>query len=59
MKINVSRICLKRVTGMKTFQMRMKIKVETNEINASRLCLKKRHRNESIPNAEENKSKNY
>ena len=40
MKINVSRICLKRVTGMKTFQMRMKIKVETNEINASRLCPK-------------------
>ena len=31
MKINVSRICLKRVTGMKTFRMRMKIKVENNE----------------------------
>ena len=25
---------------MKTYQMRMKIKVETNEINASRLCPK-------------------
>ena len=30
MKINVSRVCLKRVTGMKTFQLRMKIKIKSN-----------------------------
>ena len=43
---------------MKTFQMRMKIKVETNEINASRLCPKSVTEMKN-PNAEENKSKNY
>ena len=88
MKINVSRICLKRVTGMKTFQMRLKKIVKRNKVNVSRTCPKSltetktfrtrmkikvktnenqrvsdlsktRHRKENIPNADENKSKNY
>ena len=58
MKVNVSRICPKNVTGMKTLQMRMKIKVKTIEIQRVLDLSKKRHRNENIPNADENKSKN-
>ena len=43
---------------MKTFQMRMKKKVETIENQRVSDLSKKRHRNENIPNAEENKSEN-
>ena len=58
MKINVSRICPKSITGMKTFQMRMKIKVKAIENQRVPDLSKKRHSNENIPNADENKSKN-
>ena len=44
----------KKVTGMKTFQMRMKIKVKTIENQRVPDLSKKRHRNENIPNADEN-----
>ena len=53
-----SRICPKSVKGMKIFQMRMKIKVKTIENKRVSDLSKKRHRNENIPNADENKSKN-
>ena len=43
---------------MKTFQMRMKIKVKTIENQRVSDLSKMRHRNENIPNADENKSKN-
>ena len=56
MKINVSRICPKSVTGMKTFQMRMKMKVKTNENQRVSDLSKKRHKDENIPNAYENES---
>ena len=42
---------------MKTFQMRMKIKVKTNENQRVWDLSKTRHRNENIPNAVENDSK--
>ena len=58
MKINVSRICPKSVKGMITFQMRMKMKVKANEKQRVWDLSKKRHRNENIPNAYENESKN-
>ena len=58
MKINMSRICPKSVKEMKTFQMRMKIKVKTIENQRVSDLSKKRQRNENIPNADENKSKN-
>ena len=58
MKINMSRICPKSVNQMKTFQMRMKIKVKTIENQRVSDLSKKRQRNENIPNADENKSKN-
>ena len=54
LKINGSRICPKNVTGMKTFQMRMKIKVKTIENQRVTDLSKKRHKNENIPNADEN-----
>ena len=57
MKINVSRICPKSVLGRKTFQMRMKMEVKTNENQRVSDLSKKRHRNENIPNAYENESK--
>ena len=57
MKINVSRICPKSVTGMETFQMRMKMKVKTNENQRVSDLSKKRQRNDNIPNAYENESK--
>ena len=56
-EVNVSRICPKSVTEMKTFQMRMKIKVKTNENQRVSDLSKTRHRNENIPNADENKSR--
>ena len=43
---------------MKTFQMRMKIKVKAIENQRAPDLSKKRHSNENIPNADENKSKN-
>ena len=58
MKINVSRICPKSVTEMKTFQMPMKMKVKSNENQRVSDMSKKRHRNENTPNAFENESKN-
>ena len=58
MKINVSRICPKSVTGTETFQMRMKMKVKTNEIQCVSDLSKKRQRNENNPNAYGNESKN-
>ena len=57
-KINVSRICPKSVTGMKTFQMRMEMKEKTIENQRVPDLSKKRHRKENIPNADEKKSKN-
>ena len=42
---------------MKTFQMRMKIKVKTIENQRVTDLSKKRHRNENIPNADEIKVK--
>ena len=57
-EVNVSRICPKSVTEMKTFQMRKKIKVKTNENQRVSDLSKTRHRNENIPNADENKSRN-
>ena len=58
-KVNVSRTCPKSLTEMKTFQTRMKIKVKTNENQRVSDLSKTRHRKENIPNADENKSKNY
>ena len=58
-EVNVSRICLKSLTEVKTFQTRMKIKVKTNENQRVSDLSKTRHRKENIPNADENKSKNY
>ena len=58
MKINVSRICPKSVKGMKTIQMRMKMKVKTIENQRVSDLSTKRHRNENNPNAYENESKN-
>ena len=43
---------------MKTFQMRMKIKVKTIENQRVPDLSKMRHGSENIPNADENKSKN-
>ena len=43
---------------MKTFQMRMKIKVKTIENQRVPDLSKKRQRNENIPNADKNKGKN-
>ena len=57
-EVNVSRICPKSVTEMKTLQMRKKIKVKTNENQRVSDLSKTRHRNENIPNADENKSRN-
>ena len=57
-EVNVSRICPKSVTEMKTFQMRKKIKVKTNENQRVSDLSKTRHRNENLPNADENKSRN-
>ena len=54
----MSRICPKSVKEMKTIQMRMKIKVKTIENQRVSDLSKKRQRNENIPNADENKSKN-
>ena len=56
-EVNVSRICPKSVTEMKTFQMRKKIKVKTNENQRVSDLSKTRHRNENIPNAVEKDSK--
>ena len=42
---------------MKTFQMRMKIKVKTNENQRVSDLSKTRHRNENVPNAVEKDSK--
>ena len=58
-EVNVSRICPKNLTEKKTFQTRMKIKVKTNENQRVSDLSKTRHRKENIPNADENKSKNY
>ena len=57
-KINVSRICPKSVTGMKTFQMRMEMKEKTIENQRVPDLSKKPQRNKSISNAYENESKN-
>ena len=40
MKINMPRICPKSFKGIKTFQMRMRRKLETNEVNVSWICPK-------------------
>ena len=56
-EVNVSRICPKSVTEMKTFQMRKKIKVKTNENQRVSDLSKTRHRNENIPKAVEKDSK--
>ena len=57
-EVNVSRIYPKSVTGMKTFQMRTKIKVGTIENQRVSDLSKTRHRNENVPNAVEKHSKN-
>ena len=58
MGINVSRICPKSINEMKPIEMRMKMKVRTNENQSVSDLSKKRQRNENLPNADENKSKN-
>ena len=58
MKINVSRICLKRVTGMKTFQMRLKKIVKRIEVNVSRICPKSVTEMKTFQMRMKNKSKN-
>ena len=52
------RICPTSVKGIKTFQIRMKTKVKTIKNQRVPDLSKKRHRNENIPNADENKIKN-
>ena len=54
----MSRICPKRVTGIKTFQTRIKMKVKTNETQGVSDLSKKHQRNKNNGNAYENESKN-
>ena len=46
------------VTGLKTFQMRIKIKVKTNENQHASDLFEKRQINEIIPNADEKEIRN-
>ena len=48
----MSWICPKSVKGMKTFQMRMKMKVKTSKNQRVSDLSKKRQRIENIPNAD-------
>ena len=54
----MSRICPKSVTGIKTFQMWIKMKVKTNETQRVSDLSKKRQRNKNNGNAYETESKN-
>ena len=58
MKLNVSRICPKSVKGIKTIQMRMKIKVKTKKNQRVSDLSETRDRNENIPNADEKEIRN-